>query len=75
MLPGRSTIEAVERGCLLMLRGFVQTQLELARDYWGRDFDVFLTGGDASLVSNMLPGARVMPDLVFVGLALACPIP
>lgn len=75
LLPGRSTVEAVERGCLLMLKGFVQTQLELARDYWGQDFDVFLTGGDASLVSNVLPGARVMPDLVFVGLALACPIP
>jgi type III pantothenate kinase len=74
LVPGRTTVEAVERGCLLMLRGFVLTQLELARSYWGRDFDVFLTGGDADLVSEIVPEARVVPDLVFVGLAMACPL-
>ncbi|AYC31365.1 pantothenate kinase [Pseudomonas cavernae] len=73
LLPGRSTVEAVERGCSLMLRGFVQTQLELAQEYWGEDFQVFLTGGDALLVKEVLPGARVMPDLIFIGLAIACP--
>lgn len=72
--PGRTTVEAVERGCLLMLRGFVLTQLELARDHWGADFTVFLTGGDAALVSEIVPEARVVPDLVFVGLAMACPL-
>ncbi|PYC13854.1 Type III pantothenate kinase [Pseudomonas fluorescens] len=71
--PGRSTVEAVERGCLLMLRGFVLTQLELARSYWGEDFTVFITGGDAELVAGVSPEARVVPDLVFVGLAMACP--
>ena len=30
--PGRTTVEAVERGCTLMLRGFVLTQLELAQN-------------------------------------------
>ncbi|WP_448631884.1 MULTISPECIES: pantothenate kinase [Pseudomonas fluorescens group] len=74
LAPGRTTVEAVERGCLLMLRGFVLTQLELARQYWGQDFVVFLTGGDANLVSGVVPGARVVPDLVFVGLAMACPL-
>ena len=39
-------------GALLMLRGFVLTQLELARTYWGEGFAVFLTGGDAGLVSE-----------------------
>ena len=72
--PGRNTVEAVERGCSLMLRGFVLTQLELAREYWGEDFSVFLTGGDADLVSGVVPQARVVPDLVFVGLAMACPL-
>lgn len=72
--PGRNTVEAVERGCSLMLRGFVLTQLELAREYWGEDFTVFLTGGDADLVSGVVPQARVVPDLVFVGLAMACPL-
>lgn len=74
LVPGRTTVEAVERGCLLMLRGFVLTQLELARSYWGDDFTVFLTGGDASLVSEIVPEARVVSDLVFVGLAMACPL-
>jgi type III pantothenate kinase len=46
----------------------------MARDYWGGGFVVFLTGGDASLVVNMLPDARVVPDLVFIGLAIACPL-
>ncbi|CAH0263941.1 type III pantothenate kinase [Pseudomonas frederiksbergensis] len=74
LVPGRTTVEAVERGCVLMLRGFVQAQLDLARSYWGEDFAVFLTGGDADLVSEIVPGARVVPDLVFVGLAMACPL-
>jgi len=74
LVPGRTTVEAVERGCLLMLRGFVLTQLEMARGYWGENFTVFLTGGDASLVSEIVPEARVVPDLVFVGLAMACPL-
>ncbi|AEV65291.1 Pantothenate kinase type III, CoaX-like protein [Pseudomonas ogarae] len=59
---------------MLMLRGFVLTQLELARQYWGKDFVVFLTGGDANLVSGVVPDAKVVPDLVFVGLAMACPL-
>jgi len=74
LVPGRTTVEAVERGCSLMLRGFVLTQLELARSYWGDDFVVFLTGGDEDLVSGIVPEARVVPDLVFVGLAMACPL-
>jgi len=72
--PGRTTVEAVERGCALMLRGFVLTQLELAGSYWGSDFTVFLTGGDAELVADAVPQGRLVPDLVFVGLAMACPL-
>lgn len=73
--PGRSTAEAVERGCFLMLKGFVRSQVDLAMEYWGDDYEVFLTGGDASLVKNILPHVKVVPDLIFVGLAIACPIP
>ncbi|WP_426809838.1 pantothenate kinase [Pseudomonas sp. WOUb67] len=72
--PGRSTVEAVERGCVLMLQGFARTQLEQARALWGEEFAVFLTGGDAPLVREAVPQARVVPDLVFVGLAMACPL-
>ncbi|QXH52033.1 pantothenate kinase [Pseudomonas fakonensis] len=74
LAPGRSTVEAVERGCVLMLQGFARTQLEQARALWGDDFTVFLTGGDAPLVREAAPQARVVPDLVFVGLAMACPL-
>ncbi|MBM7062703.1 pantothenate kinase [Pseudomonas sp. UL073] len=73
--PGRSTVEAVERGCVLMLKGFVQAQLEIARGYWGDGFETYLTGGDAKLLAQMLPRARLAPDLIFSGLAVACPLP
>lgn len=72
--PGRATVEAVERGCTLMLQGFVLTQVEQAKALWGEDFTLFITGGDASLVNQVVPSARVVPDLVFVGLAIACPL-
>jgi type III pantothenate kinase len=74
LTPGRSTAEAVERGCSLMLQGFVQSQLALAAEQLGESFEVFLTGGDASLVVDVVPGVRVVPDLVFIGLAVACPL-
>ncbi|WP_165668328.1 pantothenate kinase [Metapseudomonas otitidis] len=74
MRPGRSTAEAVERGCLLMLKGFVRMQLDLAHQQLGDDIAVFLTGGDAALVKEDIPSARLAPDLVFSGLAIACPL-
>lgn len=74
LAPGRATAEAVERGCWMMLRGFVGGQAAMAADLLGGEFDVFLTGGDALLVVDVIPGARVVPDLVFIGLAIACPI-
>lgn len=73
--PGRSTVEAVERGCALMLQGFVHAQVAEARARLGADFVVYLTGGDAALVREALPQARLVADLVFVGLAEACPLP
>ena len=72
--PGRTTIEAVERGCLYMLKGFVRTQYELAQEMFAEGCEVFLTGGDAELVKHVVPGARIVPDMVFAGLALACPL-
>ncbi|HBN8236631.1 TPA: pantothenate kinase [Pseudomonas aeruginosa] len=72
--PGQATAEAVERGCLLMLRGFVREQYAMACELLGADCEIFLTGGDAELVRDELARARITPDLVFVGLALACPI-
>ncbi|WP_019340914.1 type III pantothenate kinase [Stutzerimonas stutzeri] len=70
--PGRSTVEGVERGCLIMLRSYVASQIGFAGDQLGKDFTIYVTGGDAALVADF-PGVRCVPDLVFSGLALACP--
>ncbi|WAJ38256.1 type III pantothenate kinase [Pseudomonas sp. GOM7] len=72
--PGRSTAQAVERGCVLMLRGFVREQYQEALRHFPQGVEVFLTGGDVDLVRDVIPGAQVVPDLVFVGLAIACPL-
>ena len=72
--PGRSTAEAVERGCVLMLRGFVKMQYQEALSRFPDGVEVFLTGGDVDLVRDVIPAAQVVPDLVFVGLAIACPL-
>ena len=74
MAPGKNTVEAVERGCALMLKGFVLTQIEQARLHLGGDFRVYLTGGDAELVRDVVEDAQIVPDLVFIGLAMACPL-
>ena len=58
----------------MMLRGFVAEQLRQAQVHFPDGFEVFLTGGDAELVRDVVPGAQVVPDLVFVGLAIACPM-
>ena len=71
--PGRATDEAVERGCLQMLRGYVGLQLFEAEKYLGSGFRVYGTGGDVALVADM-PGIICVPDLVFKGLAIACPV-
>jgi len=71
--PGRTTDEAVARGAVLMLRGFVESQLQLAPALLGESFTFFLTGGDAELVGALSAEAHIVSDLVFVGLAIACP--
>ena len=70
--PGVSTSEAVERGCLLMLRSYIGQQIDLAPEWLGGEFTCYLTGGDALLASD-LRGVVHVPDLVFCGLAIACP--
>ena len=71
--PGKTTADAVECGTQLMLSGFVETQVKKAGELLGKQFTVVVTGGDASLIADLLPAAIVVPDLVFGGLALAFP--
>ncbi|MCQ4298272.1 type III pantothenate kinase [Pseudomonas stutzeri] len=70
--PGRTTAEAVERGCILMLHGFLSSQILQAEAYLGASFDIYATGGDAAFISD-IPRIKCIPDLVFRGLAIACP--
>jgi len=70
--PGRSTAQAVERGCLLMARSYVSSQISLAHNPLGDEFAIYVTGGDAALVADF-PSVNCVPDLVFRGLAIACP--
>jgi len=70
---GRRTAEAVEHGTELMLLGFISTQVDKAQEYLGAECSVIVTGGDAALVASIIPSSIVVPDLVFRGLAVACP--
>lgn len=70
--PGRNTVEAVERGCLIMVRSYIASQIESAEIYVGKSFTTFVTGGDVAL-ANDLSNVTCVPDLVFRGLAKACP--
>ncbi len=73
--PGVSTAEAVEFGCELMLNGFVREQLRMAAQLLGDEPAIILTGGDAANMRTVLSEpCEVVSDLVFRGLALACPI-
>lgn len=69
---GSSTEEAVNGGCHLMIQGFISQQLLLAKKYLGEDFVINITGGDATHFS--IANAHYLPDLVFDGLALLCPM-
>lgn len=71
--PGRSTSEAVERGCLKMLCSYIEAQIADAARYLGKYPVVYVTGGDASLFAEAHQ-VQSAPDLVFQGLAIACPI-
>lgn len=73
--PGTSTAEAVEFGCRLMLNGFVREQLRIATQLLGPEPVIILTGGDAAGMRAVLTErCEVIGDLVFRGLALACPM-
>lgn len=71
--PGRCTDDAVAHGVRLMLKSYIESQLQLAQRALGGDYAVFITGGDADLIGPLSAQALIVPDLVFIGLAIACP--
>jgi type III pantothenate kinase len=71
--PGRCTDDAVAHGVILMLKSYIESQLQLAERALGGAYAVFITGGDADLIGPLSVEALIVPDLVFIGLAIACP--
>ncbi len=76
--PGRSTLEAVNSGIPLMVAGLVQEVFRRCQvNGLDEEWQIVLTGGDASLVASLLqdslPGVlqRQVDDLVLDGLSLA----
>jgi type III pantothenate kinase len=71
--PGRCTDDAVKHGVILMLKSYIESQLQFAERALGGGYAVFITGGDADLIGPLSVEALIVPDLVFIGLAISCP--
>jgi type III pantothenate kinase len=72
LAPARDTADALERGLLLQQVGAVERALAEARPALGAEPPaLLLTGGAAGSLESWLTGAKVEPDLVLEGLAMA----
>jgi type III pantothenate kinase len=70
-MPGRSTAEAIAAGIGYGIRGAVARLVAEARSAAGGDAATILTGGWSDAVRDVLPDARLIPDLVLAGIGLA----
>lgn len=70
---GNNTQSAISTGVATMFKGFVQEHVAQAAREWEADFQVVCTGGDGGFVSAVTKSALFDEDLVFKGLAIACP--
>lgn len=72
---GTSTATAVEGGTLRMVQAFLRDQIQMAAEVLGGNYQIVVTGGDRDLFPAFPENIRVhiVPDLVFRGLAIACP--
>lgn len=70
---GDNTQAAINAGIRMMLKGFIKEQLQLAQTELGASYAVLCTGGDSNVVCSELDGAVIQENLVFIGLAIACP--
>jgi type III pantothenate kinase len=70
-MPGRTTQQAIAAGIGWGMRGAVARLVAEARASLGEGAELILTGGSSGVVRDALPGARDMPDLVLLGIAMA----
>jgi type III pantothenate kinase len=72
---GRSTIEAIQNGILLMAVSFLERSIKDFSE--GKSIPVYLTGGDATILSSYLKlptiQINIVPSLVLDGLSIALP--
>lgn len=72
--PQIDTVGCLSTGVGYMVRGFLSAVQHNAELLLGDDVQFLLAGGDALLIKPFFESARLADDLVFKGLALACPI-
>lgn len=70
-MPGRTTQAAIAAGIGWGMRGAVARLVAEARAALAGDAELILTGGSSGVVRDALPGARDVPDLVLLGIAMA----
>lgn len=72
-LPARDTAQGIEDGLLLQQAGGIARAYRIAAGAPGVDGEpaLVMTGGAAAPLQSLLEGARVEPDLVLRGLAMA----
>ncbi len=70
---GKDTQSAIKSGITTMVEGFTREHLRLAAAEWGCDFKIIYTGGDGQSVTSLTANGLFDQDLVFKGLAIACP--
>jgi len=75
VVPGLRTSDALDNGILAMVTGWIVFMMKGSAERGGRE--LYLTGGDASVLSEQLDRHNVrhlvVPDLVLDGLALTLP--
>lgn len=69
---GRSTASCVLNGSIAMIRSFVESQVLMARDCYGDNCVAVVSGGSGAILGG-IAGLVFEPELVFDGLAIACP--
>ena len=70
-LPGTSTRGAIEGGVFWLLAGGINTLIERLANHWGAIPQVFLAGGDASLLEPVLKyKTTVWPLMTLEGIRL-----
>ncbi len=74
LLPGRDTVEAVNKGVIVLVKSLVDHAAEVFEENSGDRPQILITGGDGEIMQRFLsPDSIYNPYLVLDGLAVALP--